>query len=163
MSVCGKEKAEDNLGFFLFFFYLSEQPGCDSRLRSCVNVRAFFCLVNGKPVRFANQSSRLYSNISPGWQFNTSQIAASVEKRMALMCPFFIFERLTFATPTFSDNSFKLIFLSAITRSSRNMMCPTVLTSLKCFVPFFLEQNGVPEHSYKAHCHGKCKQNAPLD
>ena len=58
--------------------------------------------------------------MSPGWHCRTSHIAAKVEKRMALMRPFFIFERLTFATPTFSDNSFRLIFLSAMTRSSLN-------------------------------------------
>lgn len=62
--------------------------------------------------------------MSPGWHFRTSQIAASVEKRMALIWPFFILDKFTLATPTLADNSFRLIFLSAMTRSNRKMMCP---------------------------------------
>lgn len=38
-------------------------------------------------------SSFINSNMSPGWQSNTSQIALSVEKRIALIFPVFIFER----------------------------------------------------------------------
>lgn len=45
---------------------------------------------------------------------------------MALICPFFILEKFTFATPTFFDNSFRLIFRSAITRSSLKTICPIV-------------------------------------
>ena len=41
---------------------------------------------------------------------------------MALIFPVFIFDKFTLATPTFSDNSFSDIFLSAITRSNRNMI-----------------------------------------
>ena len=47
-----------------------------------------------------------------------------VEKRMALIWPFFILDKFTLATPTLADNSFRLIFLSAMTRSNRKMMCP---------------------------------------
>ena len=39
---------------------------------------------------------------------------------MALILPVLIFDRLTLDTPTFSDSSFKLIFRSAIIRSSLN-------------------------------------------
>ena len=69
-------------------------------------------------------SDGLYSRISPGWQFSASQIATSVEKRMALIFPVFILDKLTFATPTFSESSFKLILRSAITRSRRRMIFP---------------------------------------
>ena len=46
---------------------------------------------------------------------------------MALIRPFFILERFTFATPTFSDNSFRLIFRSAITRSKRTYIVKNCL------------------------------------
>ena len=39
-------------------------------------------------------------------------MAAKVEKRIALMCPFFILDKFTLATPTLADNSFRLIFLT---------------------------------------------------
>ena len=49
-------------------------------------------------------------------------MASSVEKRMALTCPFFSLDRLTFATPTFSESSFSDILQSAMTRSSRRVI-----------------------------------------
>ena len=49
-------------------------------------------------------------------------MASSVEKRIALILPVFILERLTLAIPTRSDNSFSVIFRSAITRSSRKII-----------------------------------------
>lgn len=58
------------------------------------------------------------SRISPGWQSSTSQMAARVENRTALAFPVFSLERLTLLTPTRSLSSFRLIFLSAIMRSS---------------------------------------------
>ena len=49
-------------------------------------------------------------------------MASKVEKRMALIFPVFIFDKLTFATPTFSESSFNDIFLSAITLSNRKII-----------------------------------------
>lgn len=47
-------------------------------------------------------------------------MTTKVEKRMALILPVFIFDRLTFDTPTVSDSSLGLIFLPAMTRSRRS-------------------------------------------
>ena len=41
-----------------------------------------------------SQSSFLNSNISPGWQFSSRQMASRVEKRTALAFPVFRMERL---------------------------------------------------------------------
>lgn len=49
-------------------------------------------------------------------------MASKVEKRIAEILPVFIFDKLTLLTPTFSDNSFKLIFRSAMTRSNRGSL-----------------------------------------
>ena len=60
-------------------------------------------------------------------------IFTPVENLMADILPFFIFERLTFDTPTFSDNSFSEILRSAITLSSRKIICP-ISASLQSLV-----------------------------
>ena len=49
------------------------------------------------------------SIMSPGWQSNTSQIASSVEKRMARDLPVLSFERFTTETPTLSASSERVI------------------------------------------------------
>lgn len=53
------------------------------------------------------------SIISPGWQSNTSQIASSVEKRIARDLPVLSFERLTTDTPTLSASSESVILRRA--------------------------------------------------
>ena len=73
-------------------------------------------------LRFTHYSLRLYSSISPGWQSRISHIASYVEKRIALILPVLIFDKLTLAIPTFPDNSFREIFLSAIMRSRRRII-----------------------------------------
>ena len=72
-----------------------------------------------------------YSNISPGWQSNTSQIASNVEKRIALILPVLILDKFTLDTPTFSDNSFKLIFRSAMTLSNHKIIFPILPPSYR--------------------------------
>lgn len=57
------------------------------------------------------------SKISPGWQFKTLQIASSVLKRTAFALPVFNMERLANVKSTFSESSFKDIFLLAIITS----------------------------------------------
>ena len=51
-------------------------------------------------------------------------MASKVEKRIAEILPFFIFERFTFDTPTFSESSFSDILRSAITLSNLKIICP---------------------------------------
>ena len=60
--------------------------------------------------------------MSPGWQSRTSHIASSVENRIALTFPVFIFDKLTLAIPILSDNSFSEIFRSAIILSRRKII-----------------------------------------
>ena len=60
--------------------------------------------------------------MSPGWQSSTSQMASRVEKRMALIFPVLILERLTLEMPTCSARWLREIFLSAMTRSRRKMI-----------------------------------------
>lgn len=43
-----------------------------------------------------------YLRISPGSQFNASQMASKVEKRMAFTLLFLIFDKFTLVMPTFS-------------------------------------------------------------
>ena len=62
--------------------------------------------------------------MSPGWQSSASQMASNVEKRIADIFPFFILDKLTFDTPTFSDNSLSEILRSAITLSNLSIICP---------------------------------------
>lgn len=57
------------------------------------------------------------SRISPGWQFNTLQIASRVLKRTAFALPVFSTERLDNVISTFSESSFNDIFLLAIITS----------------------------------------------
>lgn len=64
--------------------------------------------------------------ISPGWQSSTSQMASSVEKRIAFTFLVFRLDRFTVDIPTRSDNSFREIFLSAITRSKRNIIATSI-------------------------------------
>lgn len=76
----------------------------------------FYC-GNGRflllaPQRRADQSFE-YFNTSPGVQSSASQIAASVEKRIALTLLFLIFDKFTFDMPTFSASSFRDICRSA--------------------------------------------------
>ncbi len=71
---------------------------------------------------FSSSSSSMNSSISPGWQFSALHIALSVEKRTALTFPVLILERLTLLTPTRSLSSLRLIFLSAMTLSRRNII-----------------------------------------
>ena len=86
-------------------------------------------------------SSGVYSRMSPGWQASALQIALSVENRTAMTFPVFSFERLTLLTPTFSLNSFRLIFRSAMTRSSRRMIA--IAAASQCLVGFCLEHCAV--------------------
>ena len=60
--------------------------------------------------------------MSPGWQSSTSQMASRVEKRMALIFPVLILDRLTLEMPTCSARWLREIFLSAMTRSRRKMI-----------------------------------------
>lgn len=92
--------------YFLIFLY---------RQRTTLTLHRILQVLHHK---FSFQSPFLYSKISPGWQSRTSHIASKVENRIALIFPVFILDRLTLATPTFSDNYFKDIFLSAITLSN---------------------------------------------
>ena len=74
-------------------------------------------------------SSGSYSNTSPGWQSSALQMADRVENRIADTFPVLIFDKFTFETPTFSLSSLRLIFRSAMTRSSRNII-PITTASL---------------------------------
>ena len=60
--------------------------------------------------------------MSPGWHFKILQISFKVEKRMALILPVLMFDKLTLEMPMALLKPFKVIFLSAIMRSSRNIM-----------------------------------------
>lgn len=68
-------------------------------------------------------------------------MASNVEKRMALTRPFFNLDKLTLATPTFSDSSFRDIFLSAITRSNLKMI--GMMFTSQCFVGFNLQLDSI--------------------
>lgn len=61
-------------------------------------------------------------------------MASSVEKRMALIFPVLILERLTLAIPTFSANSFKDIFRSAL----RGRVCKMIITSVTPLLSSFV-------------------------
>ena len=76
-------------------------------------------------------SSFWNSIISPTWQSSTSQIAASVEKRMAVTLLFFILDRLTFEMPTFSANSLSDMWRSTIIRSSLRTIFPICFPRLQ--------------------------------
>ena len=75
--------------------------------------------------------SLVYFNTSPGVQSSASQIPARVEKRIALILLFLIFDRLTFDMPTFSASSFSDICRSAIMTSSFKMIFPIFAPQLK--------------------------------
>src|SRR5580692_11564723 len=60
--------------------------------------------------------------ISPGWQSSVSQIASSVEKRMALALPVLRTERFCGVISTASARSFSRIFRCARTTSRLTMM-----------------------------------------
>ena len=75
--------------------------------------------------------------MSPGWQSSASHMASSVEKRIALTLPVFIFDRFTFAMPARSDSSFKDIFRSAMTLSSLSII-------------------GIPHHPHKVSSESRC-------
>ena len=62
-------------------------------------------------------SSTLYSNISPGWQSSSLQIASRVEKRMALAFPVFKIERFAGVRSILSASSPSEIFRFAIITS----------------------------------------------
>ena len=62
-------------------------------------------------------SSGLYSNISPGWQLSSLQIASKVENRTALAFPVFRMERLAGVRSIFSASSPSEIFRFAIITS----------------------------------------------
>ena len=70
---------------------------------------------------------------------------------MALTRPFFSLERLTLATPTFSESSFRDIYRSAMTRSRRKMM--GMVTSLQGLVGKLLELLAMVEDHGKAGQH----------
>ena len=95
--------------------------------------------MNGLPAlfyeSFLSVLSAAYSRMSPGWHCSASQMASSVENRMALTLPVLSFERFTFATPTRSESSFRDIFRSAITRSSLSIIgiaLPQSVSSESC-------------------------------
>ena len=83
-------------------------------------------------------SSFVNSNMSPGWQSSTSQIAFKVENRIALTFPVLILERFTLEIPTFYANSFSDIFLSAITRSNLNIIA-IIITYNNSSISFCME------------------------
>ncbi len=60
--------------------------------------------------------------MSPGWQSRASQMASSVEKRMAFALPVFKIERLDMVTPTSSESSVRLIFRFASITSRFTMI-----------------------------------------
>jgi hypothetical protein len=62
------------------------------------------------------------SKISPGWQFNTLHIASRVLNRIAFALPVFNIERFDKVKSTFSESSFKDIFLLAIITSKFTIM-----------------------------------------
>lgn len=66
--------------------------------------------------------SSTHSKISPGWQFNISQIASNVLNRMALAFPVFRIERFAGVIPTRSESSFKEILFFAISTSKFTIM-----------------------------------------
>ena len=66
--------------------------------------------------------SSTHSKISPGWQFNISQMASSVLNRMALAFPVFRIERFAGVIPTRSESSFKEILFFAISTSKFTIM-----------------------------------------
>lgn len=74
-----------------------------------------------------------YSNISPGWQSNSRQIASRVLKRTPFALPVFSIERFTLVTPTRCASSLSEIFLLDI-MTSRLMM---IAILNKCFVFLF--------------------------
>ena len=75
-------------------------------------------------------SSSLYSRISPGWQSSASQMASSVEKRIAFALPVFRMERLEMVRSTFSESSVRLIFRLASITSRFTMMAIAIRLSL---------------------------------
>ena len=95
-------------------------PGCGAFAYGPFHTSVIACGAN-----IYSSSASEYSKMSPGWQESALQMASSVEKRIALILPVFILERLTLDTPTFSDRSFRLILRSAMTRSRRRMIFPT--------------------------------------
>lgn len=62
--------------------------------------------------------------MSPGVQLSVSQMAASVEKRIALTLLFLIFDRFTLEMPTFSASWLRDICRSAIMTSNRKIIFP---------------------------------------
>src|SRR5665213_698427 len=62
------------------------------------------------------------SKVSPGWQSSVSQIASSVEKRMALALPVLRMDRFCGVNSTASDRSFSRILRCARTTSRLTMM-----------------------------------------
>ena len=67
-------------------------------------------------------SSFLNSNISPGWQFSSRQMASRVEKRTALAFPVFKMERLAGVRSIRSASSPSEIFRFAIITSRFTMI-----------------------------------------
>ena len=67
----------------------------------------------------------MYSNISPGSQFNTSHNLFNVENLIAF--PLFVFniDKLAGVIPIFSASSFDGIFLLTVERSNKNTKIPT--------------------------------------
>ena len=87
-------------------------------VRSIYGANTNFLLIQKdilKKMTVTNHSTN--SKISPGWQFNALQIASSVLKRTAFALPVFNMERLDKVKSTFSESSFKDIFLLAIITS----------------------------------------------
>src|SRR5690554_3380826 len=72
--------------------------------------------------RAVSSTSSSHARMSPGWQFNSLQMASSVLNRMALALPVFRMERFAGVIPTRSESSFKEIFFLAISTSRFTMI-----------------------------------------
>ena len=77
--------------------------------------------INGGYFFFETAAGR-YSKISPGWHSSVSQIASSVEKRMALALPVLRMDRFCGVMSTASARSFRRILRCARTTSRLTMM-----------------------------------------
>lgn len=73
------------------------------------------------------------SIISPGWQSNASQMASSVEKRIARDLPVLSFERFTTDTPTLSASSERVILRRASIISRFEIIAIMLLYSDKVY------------------------------
>ncbi len=90
----------------------------------------------------------------PGWQSNALQIPFSVENLIAQIFPVLILDRLTLEIPTFSANSFRDIFLSAITLSNLN-----IIILSQSVIGFILQKISVTE-DYRKTVHHDAYQYA---